>query len=58
MNDMNTPDGELENTEIETSSGAVGGAVPVGNFRFGASYRGLIQTTVFRVDLLVGTPTA
>lgn len=39
MNDMNTPDGELENTEIETSSGAVGGAVPVGNFRFGASYR-------------------
>ena len=39
MGDMETPDGTLENTDIENGSGAVGAAYALGHFRFGASYR-------------------
>ena len=39
MGDMETPDGTLENTNIQNGSGAVGAAYALGRFRFGASYR-------------------
>ena len=39
MGDMETPDGVLENTEIENGSNAVGAAYALGRFRLGASYR-------------------
>ena len=39
MGNMRTPDGTLENTDIENGSGAVGAAYALGRFRFGASYR-------------------
>jgi iron complex outermembrane receptor protein len=39
MSDMETPDGTLENTDVENGSGAVGAAYAVGRFRLGVSYR-------------------
>ena len=39
MGDMETPDGTLENTDIENGSGAVGAAYALGRFRLGVSYR-------------------
>ena len=39
MGDMETPDGTLENTNIENGSGAVGAAYALGHFRLGVSYR-------------------
>lgn len=39
MGDMETPDGALENTNIQNGNGAVGAAYALGRFRFGASYR-------------------
>ena len=39
MGDMETPDGTLENTDIENRNGAIGAAYALGRFRFGASYR-------------------
>ena len=39
MRNMETPDGTLENTEIENKSGAVGAAYALGRIRLGASYR-------------------
>ncbi len=39
MGDMETPDGMLENTDIENGSGAVGAAYALGRFRIGVSYR-------------------
>ena len=39
MGDMHTPDGKLENTQIDNGSGAVGAAYGMGRFRLGASYR-------------------
>jgi len=39
MGDMETPDGTLDNTDVENGSGAVGAAYALGRFRFGTSYR-------------------
>ncbi len=39
MRDMETPEGTLENTDIENTGGSVGAAYALGRFRFGASYR-------------------
>ena len=39
MSDMETPEGTLENTDIENTGGSVGAAYALGRFRFGASYR-------------------
>jgi len=39
MSDMQTPDGDLKNTDIHNKSLALGAAYSFGRFKFGASYR-------------------